>query len=160
MASDPTQTTAAWVSCTDEECSDAGGLKHKHPVEPPSQTTDPDDYNPAGPVRTFEANVQFVNAGPMPPMKVELPMTETSSPAVLAGAKFYARASAHRAVHGAIPEWDNGADEANWERTRQSVRRGCIDMVRGILVAAEFPQRQSDAGDRAVSILDRGVQNV
>lgn len=32
-----TQTTAAWVPCTDEECSDAGGMKHKHLVEPPSQ---------------------------------------------------------------------------------------------------------------------------
>lgn len=80
---------------------------------------------------------------------------ETTSPAVLAGAKFYARASAHRAVHGTIPAWDDGADEANWERTRQSVRNGCVDMVRGVLVAAEFPQRQSDAADRAISILDR-----
>lgn len=45
----------------------------------PNSDPDPDDYNPAGPVRTFMAKVQFVNAGPMPPMKVEFPMTETTA---------------------------------------------------------------------------------
>jgi hypothetical protein len=56
---------------------------------------------------------------------------------LLAGAKFYARASAFRAVHGVIPERNTEADEANWNRTRVDVRDGCIDMVRGILAACE-----------------------
>jgi hypothetical protein len=33
----------------------------------------------------------------------------------LAGAKFYARASAQRAVNGIIPNWDGEADDANWQ---------------------------------------------
>lgn len=33
--------------------------------------TDPDDYNPVGPIRTFQAKVRFVDIGPMPAMKVE-----------------------------------------------------------------------------------------
>lgn len=45
-----------------------------------SQTTDPDDYNPVGPIRTFHARVQFVNVGRMPPMNMEFPMTETTRP--------------------------------------------------------------------------------
>jgi len=56
---------------------------------------------------------------------------------LLAGAKFYARASALRAVHGVIPERNAEADEAVWKRTRVDVREGCIAMVSGILAACE-----------------------
>jgi hypothetical protein len=56
---------------------------------------------------------------------------------ILAGAKFYARAAAFRAVHGVIPERNTEADNANWKRTRVDVRDGCIEMVRGILAACE-----------------------
>jgi hypothetical protein len=52
---------------------------------------------------------------------------------ILAGAMFYARASAHRAVHGTIPPRDAAADKANWERTRPRVRQDMLDMVRGIV---------------------------
>lgn len=73
---------------------------------------------------------------------------------ILAGAKFYARASAQRAVNGIIPNWDDKADEANWRRTRQSVRDGMLDMVRGIVVACEFKQHQGAAWKRAKAMLD------
>lgn len=71
---------------------------------------------------------------------------------VLAGAKFYARASAQRAVYGVIPNWDDEADEANWQRTRQEIREGCLDMVRGIVVACEF-ERHKDAAFERVKLL-------
>ena len=74
---------------------------------------------------------------------------------ILAGAKFYARASAERAVHGRIPDWDDEADEANWQRTRQSIRDECLDMVRGIAVAAFFETQQDLAFARALQILGR-----
>ena len=56
---------------------------------------------------------------------------------LMAGAKFYARASAVRAVQGRIPERNAEADEANWQRTRADIRSDCIAMVRGILAACE-----------------------
>ncbi len=74
---------------------------------------------------------------------------------VLAGAKFYARASAQRAVDGLIPNWDDEADEANWERTRPDVREGCLAMVRGIVVACEFKRGQERAFERAMKIVAR-----
>jgi hypothetical protein len=52
---------------------------------------------------------------------------------ILAGAMFYARASAYRAVHGEIPSRDPDADKANWQRTRSSVQREMLEMVRGIV---------------------------
>ena len=70
---------------------------------------------------------------------------------ILAGAKFYARAMAQRAVSGAIPEWDDKADEANWAAMRKDIREGCIEMVQGIAVAMEFPERQKAATVRAIS---------
>lgn len=73
---------------------------------------------------------------------------------VLAGAKFYARASALRAVNGVIPDWDDQADGVNWDRTRPDVRKACLDMVRGIIVACEYRQREAEAAKRAKSILD------
>lgn len=73
---------------------------------------------------------------------------------ILAGAKFYARASAQRAVNGVIPQWDDKADEANWSRTLAGVRAGCLDMVRGIVVACEFRDRQDAAFGRAKAALD------
>ena len=79
----------------------------------------------------------------------------TDSTAVLAAAKAYARASAYRAVHGMIPEWDGDADNANWERATLSVRKDCLAMAQAILIAAEFPQRQAAAAARAIAILDR-----
>jgi len=65
---------------------------------------------------------------------------------ILAGAKFYARAVATRAVSGVIPEWDDEADDANWRRTRPDVRSGCLDMVRGIVAAAGFRLAQAPTG--------------
>lgn len=39
----------------------------------PTQATDPmaHDYTAVGPIRTFYARVQFLNVGPMPPMKID-----------------------------------------------------------------------------------------
>jgi hypothetical protein len=59
-------------------------------------------------------------------------MTEAE---ILAGAMFYARASAYRALYGTIPPRDPAADAANWRRTRPSVRREMLEMVRGIVGA-------------------------
>ena len=67
---------------------------------------------------------------------------------ILAGAKFYVRAVATRAVSGVIPEWDDEADDANWRRTRPDVRSGCLDMVRGIVAAAGFRLAQEAVGKR------------
>jgi len=81
-------------------------------------------------------------------MMQEWPMDDRD---ILAGAKFYARAAATRAVSGVIPEWDDEADNANWRRTRPDVRAGCLDMVRGIVAAAGFRLAQEAAGKRANS---------
>jgi hypothetical protein len=79
---------------------------------------------------------------------------------VLAGAKFYARAAAQRAVHGVIPNWDDEADEANWQRTRPDVREGCLGMVRGIVTACEFERRKDEAFERVkVKLAHRAAQS-
>jgi len=74
---------------------------------------------------------------------------------ILAGAKFYARAMAQRAVNGIIPKWDDAADDKNWSRTRPDIHDGCLDMVRGIVAACEYKRREFAAGEHAVAILDR-----
>ena len=74
---------------------------------------------------------------------------------ILAGAKFYARASATRAVHGVLPAWDEQADEANWQKTRPDIRKDCLGMVMGIVVACEYQRRLASAFERAKEILDR-----
>jgi hypothetical protein len=73
---------------------------------------------------------------------------------VLAGAKFYARASAQRAVNGVIPNWDDEADEANWLGTRPDVHEGMLDMVRGIIVACENKRHEEASWQRAKVMLD------
>lgn len=72
---------------------------------------------------------------------------------VLAGAKFYARASATRAIYGAIPQWDLDADEENWRKTRFRIQEEMIEMVTAILVAAEYPAREAAAAERAIEII-------
>ncbi len=91
----------------------------------------------------------------LPNLRKRKPANQMTVEQMLAGAKFYARASAVRAVHGQIPDWDDKADEANWQRTRQDIRNGCLDMVRGIAVAAFFETRQDLAFARAQQILGR-----
>jgi hypothetical protein len=81
--------------------------------------------------------------------------TGLSDDQILAGAKFYARASAHRAVHGVAPNWDGDADDANWERTPKRIRDECLDMVRGIEIAACFERRRAAAAVRAQAIVRR-----
>lgn len=66
---------------------------------------------------------------------------------ILAGAKFYARAYLIRAVHGVIPNWDDEADNAEWERTPLDRREEMLDMVRGIIIAAEFKRRHDGSTD-------------
>lgn len=77
---------------------------------------------------------------------------------ILAGAKFYARASAHRAVHGILPAWDDEADEVNWQRTRPDIRKDCLGMVLGIVVACEFDRRKDAAFKRAKAMIDRRAE--
>lgn len=79
--------------------------------------------------------------------------TPERAAAILAAAKFYARASAQRAVHGAIPEPDPDADDANWERTRIGIQTDCLAMVSAILQAAEFPAKMKAAGERAIAMV-------
>jgi hypothetical protein len=64
---------------------------------------------------------------------------------VLGGAKYYARASAWRAVHGTIPGPDLAADEAHWASTRPSIRAEMIELVKGIITACETQETESAA---------------
>jgi len=78
---------------------------------------------------------------------------------IMAGAKFYSRAMAQRAVNGVVPQWDDAADDKNWSRTRPDIRDCCLDMVRGIVAACEYKRREIAAGERAVAILDRPTRD-
>ena len=62
----------------------------------------------------------------------------TDAAGILAAAKFYARASSYRAVHGIIPKHDEKADGINWQRTPQSIQGDCLGMVRAILTTSIF----------------------
>lgn len=55
-------------------------------------------------------------------------MTE-SEIRTLARAKYYARLTAHRAVHDVRPEFDPEADDRNWETTTVRIREECLQTV-------------------------------
>lgn len=65
---------------------------------------------------------------------------------IIACAKYYARATAVRAVHGEIPAPNSEADEANWGRTRKDVREGCLEIMRAIATVADWVPL--DSGDK------------
>ena len=49
-----------------------------------------------------------------------------------AAAKFYARASAYRAIYGFIPEPDHEADEAGWQKMAKSLQNEMVVMIKAI----------------------------
>ena len=63
---------------------------------------------------------------------------------ILTCAKYYARASAVRAVYGVIPDCDPKADQANWTKTLPGIRTSCVAMVKGIFAARKRQPVRAD----------------